>query len=147
MPDPFPHWQALDAMRNWCVKNGRPPREAEWARATLDRPAARTVRRRWGWYQLIADALGIGLDELLELGGQPGYRSQRPVIPHWRMNEALQAMIGHKDRTGQWPSRRSWEGATAEHPAARTYVRRLGSWALAVEAADRERRRRRGHAI
>ncbi len=96
MPEPFPYWRALDAMHDWCEEHGRPPPEAEWARATLDRPAARTVRRRWGWYPLIADALGISVDKLLGLWGQPGYRSQRPVIPHWRNDAALQAMIGHK---------------------------------------------------
>jgi hypothetical protein len=47
-------------------------------------------------------------------------------------------MVEAYDEVEAWEPGRSWERATAKHPARRTYVRLLGSWLAAVAAAEVE---------
>jgi len=62
----------------------------------------------------------------------------------WSRREMLEALIEAFDENGAWPSGRSWERATAAHPARRTYVRLFGSWRRAVDGAAAEVVERRG---
>jgi hypothetical protein len=141
MLPPYPYSEAVQAMRDWIREHGQLPHERDWERSEKGRPCARTVRRRWGWYELMADALDIDLAEILELEGQIEERGILPRRPRRLRRDLLGAMIAFHDRWDRWPSGSDWERATLEHPARGTYVRRFGSWPLAVEAADRERRR------
>jgi hypothetical protein len=141
MLPPYPYAEAVQAMRAWIGAHGRLPHERDWERAEEGRPCARTVRRRWGWYELMADALDVDLAEILELEGQVEERGIMPRRPRRLRRDLLGAMIEYHDRWDCWPVGSDWERATFEHPARRTYLRRFGSWQLAVEAAERERRR------
>ncbi len=51
--------QALDAVRQFQAERGRLPRWREWERATVTRPCAKTIERRWGWRELLAEAIGV----------------------------------------------------------------------------------------
>ncbi len=104
-------------MGAWIGAHGRMPHEREWERAEEGRPCARTVRRRWGWYELMADALDVDLAEILELEGQVEERGIMPRRPRRLRRDLLGAMIEYRDRWDCWPSGRDWERATFEHPA------------------------------
>lgn len=58
--------QALDAVRRFHAEHGRLPRQQEWERAAADRPCARTIERRWGWRELLAEAVGVSGGEGIE---------------------------------------------------------------------------------
>jgi len=128
-------------MRAWISAHGQLPREQDWEHAEKGRPCARTVRCRWGWYELMADALDVDLAEILELDGQVEARGMMPRQPYRLRRDLLGAIIAYRDRWDCWPTGSDWERATDDHPARRTYVRRFGSWQVAIEAAERERRR------
>src|SRR5215831_18616921 len=51
--------QALAAVRAFHAEHGRLPRWREWERATASRPCAKTIDRRWGWRELLAEAVGV----------------------------------------------------------------------------------------
>ena len=51
--------RALAAVRAFHAEHGRLPRWREWERATSARPCARTIERRWGWRELLAEAIGV----------------------------------------------------------------------------------------
>ena len=55
MPPPYPYSDTVQAMRAWVRALGRLPCESDWEHAANGRPCARTVRRRWGWYELTAE--------------------------------------------------------------------------------------------
>ena len=141
MPPPYPYADAVQAMRAWVHALGRLPCERDWEHAEQERPCARTVRRRWGWYELMADALDIDLAEILELEGQLVERGVLPRRPRRPRGDLLGALIAYRELCGYWPSGRDWERATPEHPPRRTYVRRFGSWRAAIDAAEKELRR------
>jgi len=48
--------QALDAVRDFHSEHERLPRRREWERATSTRPCAKTIERRWGQHELLAEA-------------------------------------------------------------------------------------------
>ena len=128
-------------MRAWIHVHGQLPHERDWERAEEGRPCARTVRRRWGWYELMADALDVDLAEILELQGQVDERGAMPRRPRRLRGDLLGAIIAYRDRWDCWPSGNDWERATFEHPARRTYVRCECS---AAGGSPSRRRRRSG---
>src|SRR5262245_5969701 len=42
----------------------RLPRPHEWERATPTRPCAKTIERRWGWRELLAEAIGADPNQI-----------------------------------------------------------------------------------
>jgi len=56
---PVSRQQALEAVRAFHAKHGRLPRWREWERATALWPCAKTIERRWGWRELLAEAIGV----------------------------------------------------------------------------------------
>ncbi len=120
------------AIRSWYARHGRPPSQTDWDALAPEQPSARTIARRWGWSSVVRVAVG---DE------EPGAGRQDSS---WSRREMLDALIEAFDENGAWPSGRSWERATAKHPARRTYVRLFGSWARVVDAAAAEVLGRRG---
>ena len=103
-------------MRAWVRALGRLPCTRDWEHAASGRPCARTVRRRWGWYELMADALDIDLAEILELEGQLLERGLLPRRPRRPREDLLGALIAYRELCGYWPSGRDWDRATPEHP-------------------------------
>jgi hypothetical protein len=88
-----------------------------------DRPTSRTIRRRWGWQELMSAAGGESV---------PAPRSSLRAA---RRAELLSALRQAQEELGRWPTAVEWEYATADHASRRTYVRWFGSWAAAIEAA------------
>ena len=91
--------QALDAVRDFHADHGRLPRWREWERATSARPCAKTIERRWGWRELLAEAIGVKPDD---------------VSVSWEavLDDRDQAMLGElraaRDELGRWPLRVEW---------------------------------------
>jgi hypothetical protein len=56
--------QALPAVRAFHAEHARLPRWREWERATDLRPCAKTIERRWGWRELLAEAVGVEPDDV-----------------------------------------------------------------------------------
>jgi hypothetical protein len=54
------HEQALEAARRWIAEHGRYPQQHEWEHRAPGRPTMRTIKRRWGWDQLMTAAAGAG---------------------------------------------------------------------------------------
>jgi hypothetical protein len=48
----------LAGVRAFHAEHGRLSRWREWERATASRPCAKTIERRWGWRDLLAEAVG-----------------------------------------------------------------------------------------
>jgi hypothetical protein len=53
------------AMRTLVAEYGRLRARREWESAAPGRPSTRTIDRRWGWQELIAEASGRSLDQVL----------------------------------------------------------------------------------
>ncbi len=119
--------QALNAVRAFHTERGRLPRWREWERATASRPGAKTIERRWGWRELMAEAIGIKPNE---------------VDVSWEavLDDRAQAMLTElrvaRDELGRWPLAAEWDAA-GRRPSSRTFARRFGSWAEACRAAGR----------
>ncbi len=58
------HEEALNAVRQFYAQHGRLPRWREWEHATSGRPCAKTINRRWGWRELLAEAISVRPDEV-----------------------------------------------------------------------------------
>ena len=126
MPRACDRDQVLSALRRWHRQHGYVPTQREWDEsAGGSRPWSRTIQRRWGWHAVWAEALGV--DQM---------QSSRKNT--WPRRAMIQALLKAHAENGAWPSGKSWEVMTAEHPARRTYVRRFGSWAAAVREAESE---------
>jgi hypothetical protein len=96
--------QALDAVRAFHAEHGRLPRWREWERATASRPCAKTIERRWGWRELLAEAIGT-------------HPNQVDVSWEAVLDERAEAMLdGAEGRAGQ-----------ARAMADRTEVGRVGT--------------------
>jgi hypothetical protein len=54
----------LALVREFYDRHGRLPFKHEWEHADGERPARRTIERRWGWEELLADAVDIEPDEV-----------------------------------------------------------------------------------
>lgn len=117
--------QAVEAVRKWQVDHGRPPTPQEWEKAEPGRPSRQTIRRRWGWDELMAAALGCGPTNVRRL--QLRARQRKFLLPLRRA----------RDELGRWPTGHEWEHATADHAARRTYEREFGGWLAACRAAAR----------
>jgi hypothetical protein len=120
---PSDRLRVVAAMAVWARRYGCGPSQPEWDAAndgTL--PCARTIRCRWGWAAVVREALdGTGAE---------------PSGHWWTRQEMLDALIAARERDGAWPVPSSWERATEEHPARRTYLRRFGSWEAAIKEAE-----------
>jgi hypothetical protein len=57
---PADYDQAVEAARRWIAENGRYPQQQEWEHQAPGRPTTRTIKRRWGWEQLMREAAGSG---------------------------------------------------------------------------------------
>jgi hypothetical protein len=96
-------------------------------RPTWARPCAKTIERRWGWRELLAEAVGV----------RPGL-----VNVSWDaiLDDRDQAMLAElraaRDELGRWPTAAEWDRSRLR-PSARAFVRHFGSWAQAWRAASR----------
>jgi hypothetical protein len=78
---PPPATRALDAVRQFYAEHGRLPQRREWEYAIRDRPCARTIDRRWGWRNLLAEAIGVEPDGLdLWVTARSGYPLALEVV-------------------------------------------------------------------
>ena len=90
--------QAVVAVRAFHAEHGRLPRWREWERAMASRPCAKTIQRRWGWRELLAEAIGV---------------RPKDVNVSWEavLDDRAQAMLAAlhavRDELGRWPAR--WE--------------------------------------
>jgi len=97
----------------------------EWEHWAPGRPTTRTIKRRWGWDQLMTAAAGAGAR-----------------IPKWETRRAhrlelLCTLRRTREELGRWPTAGEWELATTSHVSRRSYVRAFGSWRRACRTAAR----------
>jgi len=116
---------ALDAVRACHADHGRLPRWLEWERAAEDRPCAKTIERRWGWRDVMAEAVGVEADGLELWEGMADERA----------NRMLAALVEARDELGRWPFAEEWE-QSGRKPSRRTFARYFGSWEGACRAAE-----------
>jgi hypothetical protein len=50
--------QAVEAARRWIAEQGRYPQQQDWEHRAPGRPTTRTIKRRWGWEELMRAAAG-----------------------------------------------------------------------------------------
>jgi hypothetical protein len=122
--------RAFAAVRAFHAEHGRLPRWREWERATASRPCAKTIEQRWGWRELLAEAMGVRPAEVDV--------SWIPVLDD-RAEVMLAALRAARDELGRWPTAAKWE-ASRRRPSRRTFVRHFGDWREACWAAERWRR-------
>src|SRR5215831_21413947 len=117
--------QVLAAVREFHAEHGRLPRRHEWERATSTRPCARTIERRWGWRELLAEAIGT----------RPNQVDQSwETLLDVRVPAMLAALAAARLELGRWPTAVEWDRG-GRRPSARTFVCHLGGWAGACRAA------------
>jgi hypothetical protein len=122
---PADYNQAVEAVRRWIAEHGRYPQLQEWEYQAPGRPTTRTIKRRWGWEQLMGEAAGNGC-----LGPEGDSRKARRL-------ELLCALRRAREEQGRWPTAGEWEFATSEHASRRSYTRHFGSWRRACLTAAR----------
>jgi hypothetical protein len=105
--------QAVEAARRWIAEHGRYPQQ-EWEHWAPGRPTTRTVKRRWGWEELMREAAGDG-----RLGPE---RETGKV----RRLELLCTLRRAREELRRWPSAGEWEFATREHVSRRSYCANSG---------------------
>jgi hypothetical protein len=115
--------QALEAVRAFQAEHGRLPRWREWERATASRPCAKTIERRWGWRELLAEAIGVR---------PPEVEVSWVAVLDDRAREMLAALRAARDELGRSPTATEWEAAR-RRPSRRNF----GSWREACWAAER----------
>jgi hypothetical protein len=119
--------QALAAVCDFHREDGRLPRRHEWERATPTRPCAKTIERRWGWRELLAEAIGTQSNQV-DLSWE--------TLLDARVQVMLAALAAARAELGRWPTAAEWD-RSGRRPSARTFVRHLGGWAEACRAAAR----------
>ena len=124
---PVSREQTLDAVRKFHAEHGRLPRWREWERATAARPCAKTIDRRWGWRELLAEEIGVKPNQVDV--------SWEAVLDH-RAQALLASLMAARDELGRWPLAAEWEAA-GNRPSPRTFTRHFGSWREACGAAAR----------
>jgi hypothetical protein len=118
--------RAVAAVREFHAEHGRLPLRHEWERATAERPCARTIDRRWGWWALLAEAAGTDPGEV---GASWG------AVATERSRAMLAVLRAARDELGRWPMAEEWEQGR-RRPSRRSYVRYFGSWQNACLAAE-----------
>jgi hypothetical protein len=121
------HEQALEAARRWIAEHGRYPQQHEWEHRAPGRPTMRTIKRRWGWDQLMTAAAGAGA------------RSPKLEMRRQRRLELLLTLRRAREELGRWPTAGEWEAASSGHVSRRSYLRNFGSWRIACWMAARLR--------
>jgi hypothetical protein len=119
------HTQAVEAARRWTAEYGRYPQQQEWEYQAPGRPTTRTVKRRWGWEELMREAAGNS-----RLGPKRDTRKGRRL-------ELLCMQRRARDELGRWPTADEWELATSAHASRRSYTREFGRWRRACLTAAR----------
>src|SRR3979411_1756892 len=84
--------QALEAARLWIAEHGRYPQQQGWEHRAPGRPTTRTIKRRWGWEELMHEAAGAG-------GQWPKSATRRA----YRL-ELLCTLRRAREELGRWPS-------------------------------------------
>src|SRR5215472_3705131 len=92
--------QALTAIRAFHTEHHRLPRWREWERATASRPCAKTIERRWGWRELLAEAIGLRPAQM-EVSWVPVLDDRTQVM--------LVALRAAGDQLGRWPTAAEWD--------------------------------------
>jgi hypothetical protein len=101
--------------------------QRKWEHQEPGRPTTRTIKRRWGWDQLMMAAAGAG-----------ALKAEREARRARRLELLLPLRHAH-DELGRWPTGHEWEFATETHAARRSYERTFGSWRRACQLAARLR--------
>src|SRR5207245_5734302 len=117
--------QAVEAARRWIAEHGRYPQQQEWEHRAPGRPTTRTIKRRWGWEELMTAAAGAGA------------RSPKLETRRQRRLELLLTLRKAREELGRWPTAGEWEFATSGHASRRSYTHQFGSWRRAYLAAAR----------
>ena len=122
---PADYEQAVEAARRSIAEHGRYLQQQEWEHRAPGQPTTRTIKRRWGWEQLMREAAGSG-----HLG------PQGDAWKAYRL-ELLCTLRRAREELGRWPTAGEWEFATSEHASRRCYTRHFGSWRRACRTAAR----------
>jgi HNH endonuclease len=117
--------QAVEAARRWIAEQGRYPQQQEWEHRAPGRPTTRTIKRRWGWEELMRAAAGAGA------------RSPKLEMRRQHRLELLLTLCKAREELGRWPTAGEWEASTSKHLSRRSYVRTFGSWRRACLTAAR----------
>ena len=115
--------QALDAVREFHAEHGRMPRWREWEQATASRPCAKTIERRWGWRELLAEAIGVRPNDI-EV-------SWVPMLDD-RAEAMLVARRAARNELGRRPTAAEWGTRAAVGRPTWTFGRHFGGWAGGV---------------
>src|SRR2546423_8033623 len=119
--------QVVEAARRWIAEHGRYPQQQEWEHRAPGRPTTRTIKRRWGWDQLMTAAAGADA------------RNPKLETRRQRRLELLLTLRRAREELGRWPTAGEWEASTSEHVSQRSYIRQFGSWRRACRTAARLR--------
>jgi hypothetical protein len=119
------HEQAVEAARRWIAEHGRYPQQQEWEHRAPGRRTTRTIKRRWGWEELMRAAAGADA------------RSPKLETRRQRRLELLLTLRRAREELGRWPPAGEWEASTSEHASRRSYVRAFRSWRRACRTAAR----------
>jgi hypothetical protein len=136
-----PTWTAsriLEALRAEASKRGRSPFMSDWIKATVEHPAAETVR----------DVFGTWKNALEQAGLDAAVCSRTTTVREWTKDEAIVAIFEWRYARGDLPKAHDWSLQTHDHPSQQQVRRLFGTWNAAIEAAGYTPRRSskgRGH--
>jgi Homing endonuclease associated repeat len=82
--------------------------------------------RRWGWRELLAEAIGVQPDDV-DVSGE--------AVLDERAEAMLAGLRAARDELGRWPLRVERDEG-GRRPASRTFVRHFGGWREACWAAE-----------
>lgn len=106
----------ITAIQDWAGSHGGPPKMNDWYAATVDHPAAQTVRERFGSWSAGVRAAG--------------FRPSRPGMPaRWTKESVAAAILDMRFSLGRWPTLKDWEAATGTgRPNTSAVYRLFGTW-------------------